>query len=124
MAAAVAKRLNGRFREGHPSSELGEAGIVIHQFDNYENRGEPWRPCDPGQCGDGFVGRISCFLAWKGMRESKRAVPLISWGGGIIVSPSVSTTAPRIFHTCIQLFLLRRAHRFCGRTGFSSQRVQ
>ena len=69
----------------------------MHQFDNYESRQEPWAPCNPGQCRDGFVGRISCFVAFSSMRERRDriAVPLIGYSGGIVVSASIDGLRPR-----------------------------
>ena len=65
------------------------------QFDNYEATNAPWAPCDNGEfrChGNGeFAGRISASIAFQAMRErsDRVAVPLVGYGGGVVVSPDV-----------------------------------
>ena len=44
----VVERLNRRFRDGRPSTDLEAAGVLLHQFDGYEALREQWLPCDMG----------------------------------------------------------------------------
>ena len=64
----------------------------MHQFDNFEkSSAEPWA-APSYNTGRDFSGRISCFLAWRGMSDQRRdrvAIPLISRGGGVVVDPSI-----------------------------------
>lgn len=95
--AGVAARLNARFRHGRPSSRLSDAGVIMHQFDEFESHDEPWAPCDTHghgpQCHGhrNFAGRISCMLVFQQLRarSDRVAVPMISLAGGIVVDPSV-----------------------------------
>lgn len=69
-------RLNLRFRAGHASSVLAEAGVVMHQFDNYEDGGSPWMCGSTGQ----FAGRMSCFVAFRNMRLRRDRVAVCTHG--------------------------------------------
>ena len=40
----MAALLNARFRNGHPSTKLSEAGLLIRCFDGYEDPHRPWLP--------------------------------------------------------------------------------
>jgi len=98
-AMRVAARLNDRFVHGHPSAARNSkpygAGVVMHQFDNFEANGRPWAPCDGSwqyKCkGGSFAGRMSTMIVFKSMHERRDrvAVPLIGWGGGIVVAPDI-----------------------------------
>lgn len=94
--ALVADQLNLRFRNGRASSDLAEAGVVMHQFDGISESGaQPWAPCDTRghgvQCHNGYPGRMSCILSFKSMqnRRDRKAVPLISMAGGVVVNPQI-----------------------------------
>ena len=95
-ASSVARRLNTRFRNARPSSDLSLAGVVMHAFDRIsESWSDPWAPCDTTghgpQCQNGYTGRMSCFLSFQSMqlRADRVAIPLPQWGGGVVVSPIV-----------------------------------
>jgi len=98
-ALRMANRLNERFVNGHPSAARDRkpngACVVMHQFDNFEANGRPWAPCDnSGQyrCkANDFNGRISTMIIFKSMHERRDrvAIPLIGWGGGIVVNPNI-----------------------------------
>ena len=57
-------RLNARFRTGHPSNELAEAGVLVRNFDSKTVQGKPWLPCPAdmangcAQRGDRFPGSL------------------------------------------------------------------
>jgi hypothetical protein len=56
-------RINRRFHAGHPSIDVGSAGVLIHQFDSLDDsnpHGEPWMP-GAGQRG-GRADRISAAI--------------------------------------------------------------
>ena len=85
--------LNDRFRHGHPSSNLREAGVLIHMWDRTEDAHQPWRGCPhrkppPGSSPD-LAGsdcmevgdRFSSSIVWKGRHR------LFGAGGGIIFHP-------------------------------------
>ena len=92
-AAARAAVLNARFRSARPSSDLSEAGLVMHQFDRLELKGQPWLSCnyhcDNELNGQSLTGRISTSIMYGGMqhRDDRVAVPLVSNDGGIIAHP-------------------------------------
>ena len=46
----VVDQLNRRFRHGHASSSLQEAGVLLHQFDGQEDEHRPWLPCTASWC--------------------------------------------------------------------------
>ena len=85
--------LNARFRDGHPSVKLAEAGLLVHQFDKLEMKGSPWKSCnthcDNELAGRSLTGRISCMIMYGRMhnRKDRVAVPLVSNDGGIIARP-------------------------------------
>jgi len=63
---------------------------VLHQFDHYEQQGKLWRADTSSR--SQVPGRISCLLAFEGMRTQRSdrlAVPLVTLGGGVVVSPTV-----------------------------------
>jgi len=96
----MANRLNTRFRYGQPSGAHNgqplSAGVVIHQFDEFEARNKPWAPCDHThqyQCHENsFGGRMSTSLIFRAMKErlDRVRIPMISWGGGVVVNPTIS----------------------------------
>ena len=109
-AARVAAELNERFRVGHPSSDLADAGLLIHQFDGYDNDDHfmpPWRPC--ASCPQGHCrncvetsDRLSAALVYRNMTadpltrldirpHARGAIPLYSRGtAGLILSPTAN----------------------------------
>ena len=45
---SVVDALNARFRDGQPSNDPNQAGVLLHQFDGQEDYVEGWRPCTQG----------------------------------------------------------------------------
>ena len=89
----MAEELNARFRAGRPSSDLSLAGVVLHQFDNYESNGHAFEAPTAASHRGEIVGRICTMLVFQSMRErhDRIAVPLIfARGGGVVVRPSTS----------------------------------
>ena len=90
-AVRVASALNARFAAGRPSNNLAEAGVVVHQFDNYESNGHMWEaPTADSHRGE-IVGRMCTMIIFRSMREraDRVAIPIIfARGGGIVVRPS------------------------------------
>jgi len=86
-AASTATKINARFYTGKASSDLAEAGVVMHQFDHFEDKHERWVCPSNGE----FAGRVSTFIAFRRMkaRADRVAVPLIGMGGGVIIDPSI-----------------------------------
>ena len=86
--------LNLRFRDARPSVDLQEVGIIAHQFDRLELRGSPWKSCnyhcDSELNGQSLTGRMSTFIMYGDMRKrsDRKAVPLVSNDGGLILRPS------------------------------------
>lgn len=92
--------INQRFLNGHASTEVGEAGVVIHQFDDSGfdtasrrlreggvSEWAPWTPCPPGHWCSKFGDRFSVSLI------SARAPHIFNeYNGGLIIN---STTAHR-----------------------------
>mmetsp|Transcript_27120 Transcript_27120/g.62216 ORF Transcript_27120/g.62216 Transcript_27120/m.62216 type:complete len:607 (+) Transcript_27120:74-1894(+) len=79
-----AQLINQRFREGHPSNILTEAGVFLSQFDGMRDEERPWLPCRQGTwCGNsGYGDRFS------GSVINARLPNLYSSTlGGVIVSP-------------------------------------
>lgn len=73
--------LNLRFRNGRPSNDLEEVGIILKQFDGLERAGRPWEACEGRACscqGATLPGRVSAMIAYKGLsdRADRRGIPL------------------------------------------------
>ncbi|EER20224.1 hypothetical protein Pmar_PMAR002490, partial [Perkinsus marinus ATCC 50983] len=67
----VVKTLNKRFNDGHPTDDLSEAGVLMHQYDNLgaADYNELWRPYTAQECSNvtahancQYSDRISCLL--------------------------------------------------------------
>lgn len=92
--AKRAEQLNARFRGAHPSNDLEQAGLLIHQFDQLERRGHPWEVCnwhcDSELNGRTLTGRLSAMIVSGRLhnRADRIAVPLVSTDGGVIARPS------------------------------------
>mmetsp|Transcript_14278 Transcript_14278/g.37045 ORF Transcript_14278/g.37045 Transcript_14278/m.37045 type:complete len:429 (-) Transcript_14278:111-1397(-) len=53
--AATAASINMRFRNGRPSNDLQEAGLLVHQFDGLEDwQSGGFRPCRSGWCNNRY----------------------------------------------------------------------
>ena len=93
----VAASIRRRFEEGHATSNLQEAGVLLHMFDGQEgtiklNSGwvDPavWMPCsEPKWCGK-FADRFAASLVYKGMDAIFTGGPGAAFSGGIIFRPS------------------------------------
>jgi len=92
--------LNTRFAEGRPSSNLGDAGILFHQWDHTENLAAPWKGCPRGRARgqneagndcEMFGDRFSASLIYARMQGTAfptGRIPLFSRsGGGVIYKP-------------------------------------
>ena len=91
--------LNARFKAARPSNELGEAGVLVHQFDGWQEAARPWRPC-PGACkyqrgvcethlGCENRNRVNAMLLGVGDAYAR---PLYSPStGGTVLSPTANT---------------------------------
>jgi len=90
-----APAINARFRHSQYSSDLGQAGVLIHQFDELEVRERPWEAC-VGQCycqGAHISGRISAMLIYHQLhdRSDRKAIPLpFGDRAGYVLRPSVT----------------------------------
>ena len=81
---AKVQRLNARFRDGQPSDNITEVGIIFKQFDGLEAPLRPWEACvGPlckcwGQQGEMMPGRVSAMIAYRGLRRraDRVAIPL------------------------------------------------
>jgi hypothetical protein len=73
--------INERFRASSPSSNLEEAGLLLHQFDEIEVHGKPWEFCEGPGCytqGATIPGRVSAMLIYHSLRDrsDRVAIPL------------------------------------------------
>ena len=86
-------RINSRFRNARPSSDLTEAGVLLHQFDEIEMHGRPWEFCE-GTCytqGATLPGRVSAMIIYHGLRDrgDRAGIPLpFGDRGGLIFRPT------------------------------------
>jgi len=81
--------LNARFLDGHPSSNLAEAGVLVHTFDRTEGQGlehAPWMPCGETEWCAQFSDRISASIVNSNIRLAFHLET-----GGIVLSPSSTT---------------------------------
>jgi hypothetical protein len=85
--------LNERFRRGHPSSSLSEAGVLLRQFDRTEDQTAPWHGCadagaagqDPNNGDCALLGnRLSAMIIFAGQRAGNTVVPIFGHGPGVI----------------------------------------
>ena len=83
---ALLRSINERFARGHASSNLSEAGVLVHQFDGTTNFEYPWLPCPPEQWCNSFNNRISASLI------NSRLPFLFKEGGvGMILAPKATS---------------------------------
>lgn len=59
-------RINNRFRNARITSDLSEAGVLIHQFDATEATGRAWAPCDEDQWCSHLRDRMVATLIYAG----------------------------------------------------------
>ena len=115
-AAAVAVRLNERFARGGPSNTLEGAGLLIHQFDAYDDGNDPtqppWDRCDAWNCKK-HSDRVSAMaVSASSRRDPSGALPIFSHGlSGMIFKPS----ANRVL--CAYPYDAGTAERDCPRLG-------
>lgn len=89
-------RINSRFVNSEYSNDLEVAGVLLHQFDQLENKDKPWESC-VGDCycqGANLLGRISAMLIYHQMKErrDRTAIPLpFSDRTGYILNPRAVT---------------------------------
>ena len=109
MADTVA-RLNARFAQGHPTSNISAAGLVVHQFDGVglvqllqetairnrlpiERTGNvttavPWLPCPEGSWCSKFADRFSASVV------NRRLPHMLSGSApGVILAPATASRA-------------------------------
>lgn len=100
--AAVADRLNERFRVARPSNDLRNIGVLLRQFDSTEHPEKPWLPCpefcrgDRQVCECAFLrDRLSSSVVFADMPH-EGSIPLYEGKrGGVVYNPDPSFT--RIF---------------------------
>jgi len=61
-AWTLVDQLNHRYREGRPSSNLVEAGVLVHLFDGGDDYNKPWLPCTDNEWCRRFPDRVSLSL--------------------------------------------------------------
>ena len=80
----VVHEINRRFAFGHPSSNLMDAGVIIHQFDERDEPDpdkEPWRPNQPS---------ISAATVYQtmGHEPDRGNIPVYSYSlAGLVLAP-------------------------------------
>ena len=103
--------MNARFRNARHGSggsparggDLDAAGILLHQFDDWEDPTAPWSPC-PLSGGTGVCSRadaqtrkdrVSASIIYSGMQRADRpdrnVIPIFSHRGGVILRPEATT---------------------------------
>jgi len=101
---AVADRLSRRFREGRPSSDLREAGILLHMFDQGETAGvqayasgalevpawayDPWMPCPDTMWCAQYRDRMASSLLNK--RTASRGGTSLFGNVGVVYAPALT----------------------------------
>ena len=75
--------INLRFQQGHPTNDISEAGVLLHQFDGLEDgyAGRKWAPCHSGWC-NGRYDHISVSLV------SKQFGRVFNSNAGVIYAPT------------------------------------
>ena len=81
---------------------MDDAGVLLHQFDDWEDPSAPWSPC-PAKGGSGVCGRVdsltrrdrvSTSMIYAGMkrhdRPDRNVIPLFSRRGGVILRPETT----------------------------------
>lgn len=87
MARDVVIALNARYRAGHASNVLAEAGVLVHVFDQLEDWGNDrgYRPCRSGWC-NGRFDHESCSVI---NIHLPAIYPHHSSDGGVVLASSV-----------------------------------
>ena len=97
-AAAAARNINRRFTDGEPTSDLSDAGVILHAFDAHEDPHQRWRMCSEAsgvyggprglRCWpltSGIDDRLSCSLASaSGQRRP------YTGDGGLVIAPAAA----------------------------------
>jgi len=86
-AAELVERLNGRFKNGRPTSALVTAGVLVRQFDKLDDKDRPWRPC-PQTGPDNWCKGLADRWASSVVNRNARHLYMVD-RGGLVVSPSV-----------------------------------
>lgn len=98
-------RLNSRFRRPLKGAAPLEAGVLIHQFDGYQDPLRPWSPCSPDRqdenhkpvpfsykCSDERVKtlwhKVSCSIIIAEFQRTFQSIPFFSIDGGVVLRPS------------------------------------
>lgn len=96
------QRLNSRFRDGHASNDLEEAGVILRQFDSTEDYSAPWRGCPHGKKvpeGAGndcaiFGGRFSASIVNAALVKPSKIGPdkiaLYAKESGVVYNPQAT----------------------------------
>ncbi len=96
----MADQINSRFVNARITSDLAEIGVLMHQFDGWEDPDAPWRPCLPhasnGTCAKPDAKlrqqRVSTSIIYAGMRRpdrpDRKIIPTFSLRGGVVLRPS------------------------------------
>jgi len=87
--------INRAFQLGHPSDDMSEIGVLMHQWDGQEDHAhkQPYKMCQEHcMCQGQYIhGRISSMVIYKGLSEraDRRSVPLpFGDRSGILLNPS------------------------------------
>ena len=95
---AIIDALNAHFRDGKPSSNLAEVGLILRQFDATEDDKQPWRGCPGHVVAEGagnecriYGNRFSASIVNAALFRSEKKVQLFSkLDAGVIYSPRVT----------------------------------
>jgi len=85
----VAAAIEARFASARPSDDLGEAGVLLHSFDGYEEAATPWEICHEG-CRSGRVDGFSCSVVG---RDAPATFIGSHGAAGIVVAPAAVEVA-------------------------------
>ena len=112
----VAQRINARFWYGEVSNSLMRAGVLVHHFDQLDNRAEPWRPCNATAWCSQFADRMSASLIQAAMTvDPSGALPVASYENpGFVLSPTSNKLLCSFVHDGGTL------HRKCARQSSNS----
>jgi hypothetical protein len=94
---SIVLTLNARFREGHASNSLEEAGVLLRNFDPEGNWNRPWQGCpghvappDAGRECEIYGNRLSASIVSKSLYASKvgsKAIRIFSKQPGVVYNP-------------------------------------
>ena len=94
---AIVNTLNARFREGHPSNDLRQVGLIIRQLDNTEDQQRPWRGCPRHHVAEGagedcrmYGNRFSASIVNNALFRADGKIKVFSLEMGVIYSPKVT----------------------------------